>query len=71
MLRLRVAVTCCDYVSRLRIVIMSYGYVLWLRVYGYSVTVTGVTVTCLRLLGNGYWGVGCVFEVSLVGCCYW
>ena len=35
---------------RLRITVTSYGYVLRLRVYGYSVTVTGVLVVCSRFV---------------------
>ena len=50
-----------SYTLRLSVAVTCRGYELRLR----------VAVTCLRLLGNGYWGVGCVFEVSLVECCYW
>ena len=50
-----------SYTLRLSVAVTCRGYELRLR----------VAVTCLRLLGNGYWGVGCVFEASLVECCYW
>ena len=39
-----------SYTLRLRVTVTSYGYVLRLRVYGYSVTVTGVLVVCSRLV---------------------
>ena len=46
---------------QLHVTVTCHGYELRLR----------VAVTCLRLLGNGYWGVGCVFEARLVeGCCW-
>ena len=50
-----------SYTLRLRVTVTYHGYELRLR----------VAVTCLRLLGNGYWGVGCVFEACLVEGCYW
>ena len=50
-----------SYTLRLSVAVTCRGYELRLR----------VAVTCLRLLGNGYWGVGCVFEARLVeGCCW-
>ena len=85
MYRIRVTVTgsrllSCGYqfaVTDLRLPV--FGYCVTVTGFQLHVTVTcrgyelrlRVAVTCLRLLGNGYWGVGCVFETSLVECCYW